>query len=401
MTADGLTSREQFVASWHRQQALWHLLYAAVWVAALAVTLLDEPGSRGVVPEIACLLGMALAYVALGVRALTKIRLGNALAYHVLSWGLLFVIGLLNPETEAWVLFFALFPHLWAMLPGRLAAGATVVVVAVWALVRWSQTDFASHNLAPTLVSALISMTLSLAMGLFINHLVGQAEERATTIDELRATQARLATLERDRGVREERERLSREIHDTLAQGFTSVLALSRAAGAALGRSDIETARERLALIEQTAADNLTEARLIVAELTPGHLQSRTLVEALGRLVAAVSTEAGLRASLESMGEPEPLGAAKEIVIFRTAQEALSNVRRHASARHCAVVMSYVDPDQVVLTVTDDGVGFEPQARPAGFGLDGVRSRVGEVNGVVEVMAAPGSGTQIRLQVPR
>ena len=182
MTADGLTSREQFVASWHRQQALWHLLYAAVWVAALAVTLLDEPGSRGVVPEIACLLGMALAYVALGVRALTKIRLGNALAYHVLSWGLLFVIGLLNPETEAWVLFFALFPHLWAMLPGRLAAAATVVVVAVWALVRWSQTDFASHNLAPTLVSALISMTLSLAMGLFINHLVGQAEERATTI---------------------------------------------------------------------------------------------------------------------------------------------------------------------------------------------------------------------------
>ena len=101
------------------------------------------------------------------------------------------------------------------------------------------------------------------------------------------------------------------------------------------------------------------------------------------------------------MGEPEPLGAAKEIVIFRTAQEALSNVRRHASARHCAVVMSYVDPDQVVLTVTDDGVSFEPQARPAGFGLDGVRSRVGEVNGVVEVMAAPGSGTQIRLQVPR
>ena len=79
-------------------------------------------------------------------------------------------------------------------------------------------------------------MGLSLSLGLFINRIVFEAESRAQTIDELRATQARLAASERDRGVHEERERISREIHDTLAQGFTSVVALSRAAQAALAR---------------------------------------------------------------------------------------------------------------------------------------------------------------------
>ena len=79
-------------------------------------------------------------------------------------------------------------------------------------------------------------------------------------------------------GARGARAAVSSEIHDTLAQGFTSVLALSRAADAALARGDVDTARERLALVDATARDNLSEARLIVAELTPGHLQSRTLV---------------------------------------------------------------------------------------------------------------------------
>ena len=97
-------------------------------------------------------------------------------------------------------------------------------------LVRWAETDFSSEDLLGILLSAVISMSLSLALGLFIHRIIGEAESRAATIDELRATQAKLAAVERDRGVHEERERISREIHDTLAQGFTSVVALSRAA---------------------------------------------------------------------------------------------------------------------------------------------------------------------------
>ncbi len=225
---------------------------------------------------------------------------------------------------------------------GRRSAPSLVVVA--FSLVRWAQREFSAGRLAEILISGTISMGLSLSLGLFINRIVGEAESRAETIDELRATQARLAAAERDRGVHEERERMSREIHDTLAQGFTSVVALSRAAEAALARGDVATARDRLRLVERTASDNLDEARLIVAELTPGHLRSRTLAEALERLGAAVSSENGLRADVRVAGEPVPLGGSGEVVILRTAQEALANVRRHASAHRVDVTLAYDDP---------------------------------------------------------
>src|SRR4029079_14490065 len=116
--------------------------------------------------------------------------------------------------------------RLWAVVPTGWPAIGTVVVVAAFSLVRWAQSDFSAGSLTEILISGTISMGLSLWLGLFTTRIVGEAESRAETIDELRATQARLAAAERDRGVHEERERISREIHDTLAQGFTSVFAL-------------------------------------------------------------------------------------------------------------------------------------------------------------------------------
>ena len=100
-----------------------------------------------------------------------------------------------------------------------------------------------------------------------------------------------------------------------------------------------------------------------MAELTPGHLQSRTLGEALERLGAAVSSETGLRAAVRVAGEPVPLGGSAEVVILRTAQEALSNVRRHASAARVDLTLVYDRPDEVVLTVRDDGAGLRARGR--------------------------------------
>ncbi len=284
--------------------------------------------------------------------------------------------------------------------PARWATIATLVVVAAFSLVRWAQLDFAAGSATEIAVSGLISTGLSLSLGLFINRIVSEAEGRAATIDELRATQDRLAAVERDRGVQVERERVSREIHDTLAQGFTSVVALSRAASSALGRGDLDAVAERLALVERTAVDNLAEARLIVAELTPGHLQSRTLAEALVRLGDAVSSETGLHADVTIDGEPTPLGGAAEVVLLRSAQEALSNVRRHARADHVRVALAY-EPRRVVLTVDDDGRGFDPTTGGRGFGLDGVRARAAEVGGTVDLASGAGTGTRLRVELPR
>ena len=191
-----------------------------------------------------------------------------------------------------------------------------------------------------------------------------------------------------------ERERISREIHDTLAQGFTSVVTLARATELALDRGDLAAVRERLQLIEQTAADNLSEARLIVAEMTPGHLQSRTLSEALQRLVDAVSAESGMTGTLRVEGEPVVLPANSEVVLLRTAQEGLSNVRRHSGATTFEVALSYEPDGPVALAVSDNGVGFAPGAEARGYGLDGATARAAEVGGRFDVDSAPGAGLQ-------
>ena len=401
VTTTRASSSDELRGMWRDQQPFWHAAYAVVWGAAVVVALVDDPGSHGRAVTLALLVVMAVAYAVLGRRGLVRVDLRWAVAYHVVSWSALLAIQVIDPGTETWVLYFILFPQLWAMLPARWATVGTLAAVVSFGLVRWAQADFSSEDLTGIVLSGVISMAVSLSLGLFIHRLIGEAERRAETIDELRETQARLSAAERDRGVHEERERISREIHDTLAQGFTSVVALSRAAESALARGDVATARDRLLLIERTAADNLDEARLIVAELTPGHLQSRTLAEALERLGAAVTSENGLRAEVCVAGDPVPLGGAAEVVILRTAQEALANVRRHASAARVDLTLAYDDPDRVVLTVRDDGQGFDPDGARDGFGLDGVQARAAEVGGTVRLVSGPGAGTTLRLEVPR
>jgi signal transduction histidine kinase len=386
-------------AMWRRQEPFWHAVFAVVWTASVVIVALEPPGPLGYWPTFALLGVMALAYSTLGVRGLKQDERAGLL-YHLVAWSALLAIQWLDPESETWVLYFVLYPQMWAMLRVRRAIIGTFVTLAAFGATRLVQSEFDSGALSTIVVSTLISLGVSLSLGLFISRISREAGMRARTIDELRATQDRLAAAERDRGVHEERDRISREIHDTLAQGFTSVVALSRAADAALARGDADTARERLALIERTASDNLAEARLIVAELTPGHLQSRTLAQALVRLGDALTSENGLRANVEVRGEPAPLGGVAEVVILRTAQEALSNVRRHASAGRVDVALDYA-PERVVLTVHDDGQGFDTDADRDGFGLDGVRARAAQVGGDVSLASAPGSGTTLRLEVPR
>ncbi|GAB4075327.1 hypothetical protein GCM10028781_00900 [Nostocoides australiense] len=331
-------------------------------------------------------------------RGLARENEWQGAAYLLIAWGLVITVQWLNPNTETWILFFALFPQTWALLSRWRAFSVTILVTLAIGVVQWWQSDRSSGDAAGVIVSTTLSLVLSLGLGLFIATMADEASARAKTIDELRAAQAKLAAAERESGVAQERERLSREIHDTLAQGFTSVLTLTRAARAALGRGDVETAIARLDLIEQTAGDNLHEARLMVAELTPGHLQSRSLAEALERLAATVGAESGLRVEMQTRGMPIALGGATDVVLLRTAQEAITNARRHSAARH--VTMQLVYGEDVRLIVTDDGRGFDTSTPRRGFGLDGIQSRAQAIGGTVEVRSAPDHGTTIDVALP-
>ncbi len=384
---------------WRGQLVAWHVVYAVIWLVAGALVLIEPAGRHGRLALILALLAMALNYLFLGTRALEHGPSGWAIGYHILGWGLLCLGMVIDPEAELWLFLWVLFPHLWAMLGRRAAIVGTTGAMLAVGLTQWSIVEFDQGAVGQILVTFIGSVGLSLAVGLFIDRLVREAETRAETIDELNATRAQLAAAERDRGVAGERERLSREIHDTLAQGFTSVLALTRAADAALARGDVDTARARLALVESTAVDNLKEARLIVAELTPGHLESRTLAEALERLVFTVRESGGMTVALSVTGAPVALGGAKEIVVLRSAQEALANVRRHAAASGVDVVLSYAG-ESVTLTVTDDGVGFDEGRGRVGYGIDGLRARAAEVGGDLDLTSAPGHGTTLTVRLP-
>jgi signal transduction histidine kinase len=198
-------------------------------------------------------------------------------------------------------------------------------------------------------------------------------------------------------GVLAERERLARELHDTLAQGENSVLLLVRAAQAALNRDPADCARH-LALAEQTAGENLGEIRALVAALSPVALDGVSLPDALRRLADRVAAELGIPVSVEVAGRHRDLPASVEVPLFRAAQEALANVRKHARAGTVRVRLHYRS-DEVSLRVTDDGRGFDPGA-PSGFGLAGLRTRVAQAGGVVSVDTAPGAGVALTASLP-
>lgn len=384
---------------WRRQLVFWHALFAALVALVAVILVLGSTATRA--GQLACLAGISLAYAGWGRRGLGQQAPRAGAAYLAMAWVLFFGLVALDVHGANWLLSFALFPQTWAILQRNQAALLTAVAsLGFAALLFWTSSRRAG-DAAGIAVTASIMLGLSLALGLFIDRLIREADSRARIIDELHRTQADLASVERAQGVSEERERLSREIHDTLAQGFTSVVTLARATGSALERGDVETVRDRLRLIEQTASANLSEARLIVAELTPGHLQSRTLSEALQRLVDALSRESGMTGRLEVEGEPGVLSVNCEIVLLRTAQEALSNVRRHAHARTFIVTLRYPQAGPVVLEVADDGSGFDDRTARRGFGLDGATARAREVGGRFQVLGSAGAGTTVRVEVPR
>jgi signal transduction histidine kinase len=186
-----------------------------------------------------------------------------------------------------------------------------------------------------------------------------------------------------------ERERLARDIHDTIAQGFTGITMLVQAAEAELGPN------RYLELVARTARENLAETRGLVAALAPPALAEGSLVEALRRLAA----DFALPVELDVAGEQRPLSPAAEVVLLRVTQESLANVRKHSGADSVWMSLEY-GRDAVRLTVADDGRGFDPDAVASGFGLRGMRGRVEQAGGELVVRGGAGEGAVVEVVLP-
>lgn len=220
--------------------------------------------------------------------------------------------------------------------------------------------------------------------------------------------QQQLVTQARDAGIDQERRRMAREIHDTIAQGLTGIVTQLQAAQRAGGPVSDGAAAEHLLAAVELARSSLTEARRSVQALAPEPLADARLPEAMRDVAGRWSALHDVPVTVTTTGSARSICPELEVALLRTAQEALANVAKHAHASRVGVTLSYME-DQVTLDIRDDGVGFEtingsrprgPRDDGGGFGLTSMRQRVEGVLGTLEIESEPDGGTAISASVP-
>jgi signal transduction histidine kinase len=380
--------------AWELGLGRWEIYFGLVLASTVIYVTADNelwPGSVAAV----LLLAMVPWYLLTGRRLLGVQRNGPHPYVYVAGLIALSSGASLAAPQSALVLF-ALCPQCFMITDWRQASLAVVLLNAAPA-VRFLHGAHSVGSIASFLVWTVVTIAFSVFFGLWVERIIDQSAERRALIEQLEATRTELAAVSREAGVMAERERLAAEIHDTLAQGFTSILMLLQAAEPRV-ESDPAQARRQLGLAVRTARENLAEARALVAAVPPAALGDASLDEAVRRLSERLGEELDVATECVVSGEPRRLAARSEVVLLRTAQEGLANVRKHAEAGRVAVALDY-GTTAVRLEVRDDGRGFDP-ATASGFGLRGMRERAAQVEGTLRVVSRPGAGTSIMLEVP-
>lgn len=317
--------------------------------------------------------------------------------------GAMLVFVLLTMVHPAFMLLtFAVYWQLYGFLPLLWASVGATIFTGIVA----GRSGFAGGGLFafdPTFFMILLTgLAISAMFAWWLGALIDESQERKRLIADLEATRQELARVERTAGVLDERQRLAHEIHDTLAQGFVSIVMSLEAADAALaadpaGRLHIDRA-------QRVARESLIEARRLVWALAPEPLRQAPLPDAVRRVTSSWSETSGINATVTVTGAPIPAHPDVEVTLLRTTQEALANVRKHARASEVTITLSYME-DAVALDVIDNGTGFDPQAPPAagergGFGLNGMRRRVDALGGTLAIESDLGFGTAVAVSLP-
>lgn len=404
------------VDAWQRYRFGWHVLAGAVVALTLGIGLLQVSGTGRRVLLVVVLAAAFGWYALVGAATLKRGMQWRAIVYLV---GLVIMLNAIYPITMATAfLLFMINPQIFAMLDGWAARLLVMLLVhgqaAAWTIYHHGPTR---DSLAMVGLWVFVPMVFALLLGAYITGIIAQSRRRSALIEELTRTRSQLAAERHEAGVHTERERLATEIHDTLAQGFTSILMVTQTARALLDRSSTgkhDAVDEQLDLIERTARENLAEARTLVAALTPPDLAEHGLVEALVRLAERHTRDTGVPVTVTvadqgpgrsgaaaGVGATGPALAARQIdvVLLRAVQEALTNIRRHAGASSVRIELGR-DAGQATLAVTDDGQGFDAASVREGFGLSGLRSRASTFGGQFTVDSRSGHGTTVRLRLP-
>ena len=358
----------------------------------------DDFVPPGRLPAIA---GLSVVVVALRV---TRERIYDRSRPVQLTWFLahavvMAALVLLSPLYGFYV--FSGYLDAFALLTGRGLYVAACGFGSLSALAQVGGVAGARSSPAVWLVLAVINGALTSAMVSFAQAREVEVSRREQVVAELEqvhrenaALQARVLEQARDAGRLDERARLSREIHDTVAQGLVGVITQLEA----IDRADDEAAwRGRVSRATGTARESLSEARRAVAALASPALDDADLVTALERLARSWSDTYRIDGRVQVDGHSR--SSENDATLLRVAQEALSNVGRHSGAHRATLTLTYL-ADSVRLDVRDDGSGFDPHRADNGHGLLGMRARIEQVGGSLAVESRDGAGATISAAVP-
>ncbi len=387
---------------WIRLLPLWYGIFYVMLVFTMILTLTDASRSSGssvAILGLSALLGIWYGFCMAPLSQRLQRHLLLSLGYLVIGWGLWFWLTLF--DSSYMLLLFGLYPQVFFFrpMPWKIFDAVILTILSLWRQVLLLK------GFDGSLLVTLIATICGILMTLFIEAIIRQSRERDRLLHELEATRHELAIAERQAGVTEERQRLAREIHDTLVQGFTSIVMHLEAAEGALP-SDKETLQRHLDQARRTARENLIEARRLMWALQPKAFDHAELPEVLNHLTSSWSEEHKVAASATITGAARSLRPEIEVTLLRAAQEALANAARHAHASRVTVTLSYME-DEVVLDVQDDGRGFDVEQLPAfpdgqtanGFGLKALRERVAQLSGMLSIESAPGEGPDAVLEM--
>jgi signal transduction histidine kinase len=389
---------------WVKWDWLWKAIFYAAVIVSTWLMLLDDDRKAPV--WVALLLtGILLLWHWGGLKLAGRksdVLDNHAIFPFVVILGVIVLwFALVNLSPAYYFTLFGLFGQVFRHLP--LSYGVIAVLILTGSIMYEQLAGAgATFSLAnPTIWVFLLTAMGAIILGVWITAIIGQSVRRRQLIERLEATQAELAAAERRAGILEERQRLARDIHDTLAQGFTSIVMHLEAADQALP-DDLDTLQKHLDRARGTARTSLEQARRVVHALRPHSLDQRSLPDAIERTAVRWQEETGIPLTTTTTGDPIPLHPDIEVTLLRATQEALANIRKHAQATAVQLTLSYID-DVVVLDVQDNGVSFAGAAASplsGGYGLQAMRERVEQCGGSVTLESEPGEGTTLVVSIP-
>lgn len=376
--------------TWVRNRWL-HVFFAGTMLLTAVITALGWSPWSTRWPAYLAVVVLVVAYLAYGHRGYDSPRAAAAFLPLVVVAAL--VLPAVVPSTA--FVQCIVFPLVWVQSERVRTAVLLSIAVGVASGIGL-QVSEGPDALVSTLLIEGISVIGACAMGVWISSVAGLSEERRQLVEELRATQQSLADANRTAGIASERERLAREIHDTVAQNLAGIVMLTERARGDLANDRSDALEERLTVLEESARAALEESRTLVAAGAAGMTRD-SLAGALHRLAERHTRETSAVVTVDA--SECALDRDAQVVLLRVAQEALSNVRAHAGSASVQVRL-FPDEGQTVLRVTDDGTGFDPEQPTAGHGLRGLRERLALAGGTCTITSAPGRGTVVDASLP-